>query len=325
MIALPFVSPFLLAPMEGVTTPDFRELVLSRNDVASLGGATTEFVRVIDKPIPVSALSRALGDRDKAYGRPVGLQLLGSNLEAMAGSAANAVEAGAPFVDINFGCPAKGALRGLAGSATLDDPRRVFALVQACSRAIENSGVPLTTKIRAGGEDDILLEELAKATEDGGASLLTVHCRTRREAYRDTADWDRLSRAVQTVAIPVCGNGGMQITSDMPRMMAETGCAFAMVGRAALGNPWIFSGHRASNREAADFLLQYAALTSGSKTRQSPIKQLLAMWTAGEGDFGLLGQDRRAWLRLQEERDICSALEAAGAGHETPLSAIFND
>jgi tRNA-dihydrouridine synthase C len=304
--------------MEGVTTPDFRGLVLSRNDRASLGGATTEFVRVIDRPIGVDALRRALGHPDKAHERPVGLQLLGSNLDSMAATAAHAVEAGAPFVDINFGCPAKGALRGLAGSSTLDDPKRVFALVDVCARAISGTDIPLTAKIRAGGEDDSLLEDLAKATEDGGASLLTVHCRTRKEAYRDTADWDRLVRAVSSVTIPVCGNGGMQVTADMPKMMSETGCSYAMIGRAALGNPWIFSGHNATNREAAGFLLQYAEMTAGSKTKQSPIKQLLAMWTAGEGEFGLLGEDRRAWLRLQDEASIRAALHAAGEGHPHP-------
>ncbi len=308
--------------MEGVTTPDFRGLVLSRNDSAGLGGATTEFVRVIDRPLPVHALRSALGQPDKAHGRPVGIQLLGSDLDAMGATAAHAVQAGAPFVDINFGCPAKGALRGMAGSATLDDPRRVFAIVDSCARAIDGMGIPLTAKIRAGGENDQLLEDLAKAAEDGGASLLTVHCRTRKEAYRDTADWNRLRRVVQAVAIPVCGNGGMEVTGDMPKMMAETGCTFAMIGRAALGNPWIFSGHAATNREAADFLLEYATMTSGSQTRQSPIKQLLAKWTAGEGKFGLLGKDRRAWLRLQTEAEIRTALEAAGAGHAAPLSTI---
>jgi tRNA-dihydrouridine synthase len=327
MYPLPFPSPYLLAPMEGVTTPDFRGLVLGRNDSASLGGATTEFVRVIDRPIPEHALRKALGPSALAYGRPVGLQLLGSNLEAVGATAANAVLAGAPFVDLNFGCPAKGALRGMAGSAMLDEPQRVLDLVTTCARAMRGSGVPLTAKIRAGGEDDSLLEDLAKAAEDGGASLLTVHCRTRKEAYRDTADWDRLSRAVQTVSIPVCGNGGMEVTADLPKMMQATGCKYAMIGRAALGNPWIFSGHQATNREAADFLLEYAHLTAGSNTKQSPIKQLLAMWTAGESagsgsSFGLLGPDRRAWLRIQDEPDIRKALHAAGDGHPAPLSIL---
>ncbi|MFT6713234.1 MAG: tRNA-dihydrouridine synthase C [Planctomycetota bacterium] len=307
--------------MEGVTTPDFRGLVLSRNSAQSLGGATTEFVRVVDAAIPVAALEKALGCRSKAFGRPVGLQIMGSNLEAMARTAVHAAEAGAPFVDINFGCPAKGALRGMAGSSTLDDPRRVFALVHACSRAMEGGHVPLTAKIRAGGEDDTLLEDLARATEDGGASLLTVHCRTRKEAYRDTADWNRLSRAVQAVQIPVCGNGGMDTAPDMDRMMSETGCQFAMIGRAALGNPWVFSGHQANAREAADFLLEYAQLTAGSQTKQSRVKQLLACWTAGgPEEAGLLGSHRRPWLRVNDDSLLRAALNAAGDQHPAPLT-----
>ena len=306
--------------MEGVTTPDFRGLVLSRNSSDCLGGATTEFVRVVDAAIPVAPLEKALGCASKAFGRPVGLQIMGSNLEAMAETAVNAAEAGAPFVDINFGCPAKGALRGMAGSSTLDDPRRVFALVDACARAMAGGSVPLTAKIRAGGEDDTLLEDLAQAAEDGGASLLTVHCRTRKEAYRNTADWNRLYRAVQSVQIPVCGNGGMDTAADMDQMMAKTGCRYAMIGRAALGNPWVFSGHRASPREAADFLLEYAQMTSGSQTKQSRLKQLLACWTAGGPEVaGLLGTHRRPWLRVNDDAHLRACLDAAGDLHPSPL------
>ena len=308
---LPFTGPYLLAPMEGVTEPCFRELVLERNPPHMLGGAFTEFARVVDAPIPIKVLHRHLGER--RFTAPVGLQLMGSDLSALAESAARAVEAGAPLVDLNFGCPSKGALRGCAGSALLDDPARVEQVVSVCRRALPMT--PLTAKIRAGGDDDALLEDLARAVESGGADLLTVHCRTRAEAYRDTADWERLRRAVGAVSIPICGNGGVERHADLERLRAETGCAYAMVGRAALGDPWIFSGEEVTPRRAAGFLHDYAErMTSlrGASIRAAAgrVKQLLKHWTAG----GLLELQSVNWLRLADPKDLLDRVaRAAGA------------
>jgi tRNA-dihydrouridine synthase C len=312
---LPFTAPNLLAPMEGVTEPCFRELVLARNAPAALGGAFTEFARVVSSPLPRRTLAAHLGTT--RHVAPVGLQLMGSDVAAMAESARRAEELGAPLVDLNFGCPAKGALRGCAGSALLDEPKRLEALVAACVRAVVR--VPVTAKVRAGGCDDSRLEEIARAAEQGGASLLTVHCRTRLEAYRDTADWERLRRAVRVVSIPVCGNGGVGSHADLARLRRETGCAYAMVGRAALGDPWIFSGRDVSRAEAAAFLLAYAE-GLGTRWRVTPraaagrVKQLLRFWTAG----GLLPEaERSAWLALDAEA-LFAAL-AAAAGRELVL------
>jgi nifR3 family TIM-barrel protein len=302
---LPFTAPALLAPMEGVTEPCFRDLVLARNPPAALGGTFTEFARVVSVPLPRRTLREHLGPWRHA--QPVGLQLMGSDPAAVAESARRAEECGAPLVDLNFGCPAKGALRGCAGAALLDEPRKVEALVAACVGAVAR--VPITAKIRAGGADDRLLEDLARAAEQGGASLLTVHCRTRVEAYRDTADWERLRRAVRAVSIPVCGNGGVARHADLARLCSETGCAFAMAGRAALGDPWIFAGHVASRAEAAEFLLEYAARLQahhGASRRMvaGRIKQLLHHWTAG----ALCGAGRTAWLAAGDD-ELLAGLE----------------
>ncbi len=311
---LPFTGPALLAPMEGVTEPCFRDLVIERNEGA-LGGAFTEFVRVLRIPVPRQALREHLGPR--RYATPVGLQLMGADLAALAETARRAVEVGAPLVDLNFGCPSKGALRGCAGSALLDDPPALERVVRACAEAVP--GTPVTAKIRAGGDDDALLEDLARAAEAGGARLLTVHCRTRAEAYRDTADWDRLARAAAAVAIPVCGNGGIDTHADLDAVRRATGCAYAMVGRGALADPWIFSGHRATPAEAARFLLEYAARLraergAGERMVAGRLKQLLGHWTAG----GLAGAERRSWLRLASVRELLERIGEAGA--REPLS-----
>ena len=102
---LPFTAPALLAPMEGVTEPCFRDLVLERNPPECLGGAFTEFVRVVERPVSPKSLRAHLGPRRHAA--PVGLQLMGSDVAAMAESARRAVEEGAPLIDLNFGCPVR--------------------------------------------------------------------------------------------------------------------------------------------------------------------------------------------------------------------------
>lgn len=296
-LPLPFTASALLAPMEGVTEPCFRDLVLERNGPEVLGGAFTEFARVVAAPLPKRILATHLGPWRHAA--PVGLQLMGSDVAAVAESARRAAELGAPLLDLNFGCPAKGALRGCAGAALLDEPHKVEALVAACVRAVAR--VPVTAKIRAGGTDDSRLEEVSRAVENGGASLLTVHCRTRVEAYRDTADWQRLRRAVAAVSIPVCGNGGVTCHADLARLLAETGCSYVMVGRAALGDPWIFTGRTVARAEAARFLVAYAERLRahhGASARMvaGRIKQLLRYWTAG----GLCAVDRAAWMSSED-------------------------
>jgi tRNA-dihydrouridine synthase C len=308
--ALPFTSPWLLAPMEGVTDRAFRGLVLARSGPEHLGGAFTEFVRVLDRPRRVSELERHLSGPE--HGRPVGVQLMGGDPRHLASSAVNAVEAGAPLVDLNFGCPAKGALRGCAGSAQLKDPAGLEKVVRAVVEAVAGA-VPVTAKIRAGYDHADGLEDLARATQNGGAALLTVHCRTRAEGYQPDVDWSRIGRVVEVVSIPVCGNGGVREHLELERMRTETGCALVMVGQAALGNPWLFSGKAVTRAEAAEFLLEYldAMSAAGANPRGAAAraKQLLRHWTAG----GLVEDenDRRTWLRESDPTELTERLRRA--------------
>lgn len=280
--ALPFTAPALLAPMEGVTEPCFRDLVLARNDASALGGAFTEFVRISVAAIPRAVVRRHLGP--SRFAQPVGVQLMGNDLARLAETARNAVAAGAPLVDLNFGCPAKGAIAGCAGSALLRDPAAVERVVAAVARAVP---VPVTAKLRAGLDDAAHVEALARAAENGGAALLTLHCRTRAEAYCAEVDWTRIARAVRAVSIPVCGNGGIASHADLERMRRETGARFVMVGRGALADPWIFSGRRVNRDEALAFLADYAEAMR-VRGQRSPagvtarLKQLLRFWTAGD-------------------------------------------
>jgi tRNA-dihydrouridine synthase C len=252
--------------------------------------------------LPLRTLREHLGPL--RFETPVGMQIMGSETAAVAETARRAAEVGAPLVDLNFGCPAKGALRSCAGSALLNEPAALERLIRACVDAVEGR-VPVTAKIRAGYDDDRLIEELARAVEQGGASLLTVHCRTRKEHYCPEVDWSRIERAVRSTSLPVCGNGGVSTHADLGRMRDETGCAFVMVGRAALGNPWIFGGREATPADAARFLLDYAQTLrarSGisEKGIAGRVKQLLHHWPFGwpagtPRDDGADGP--RSWLR----------------------------
>lgn len=312
---LPFTGPWLLAPMEGVTEACFRDAVLSRHAPEGLGGAFTEFVRVRERAIPVESLAERLGPR--RFPQPVGLQLMGSDPDPLAASVDAAIRAGAPLVDLNFGCPSPKHFGACAGSALLAWPERVEALVRACVTAADGR-VPVTAKIRSGVEDDRRLEELARAAEAGGASMLTVHCRTRDEGYRDCADWGRIARAVAAVRIPVCGNGSIRRHGDLARMRSETGCAWAMVGRAALSNPWIFSDVAAGPADGARFLLDYAALMQersgfGAVRTLFRLRQLLGCMASG-GVLARAGEppaeaDRRRKLQAEDLAPVLAWLE----------------
>jgi tRNA-dihydrouridine synthase C len=300
--------------MDGVTDPAFRRAVIAVHRPEDLGGAFTEFLRVVDHPMSPRVLLRHL-DGDGGGAIPVGLQLMGRDAAAMAETARRAEAAGVPLVDLNFGCPARGALRTCAGSALLREPRAMATLIRACVDAVH--GIPVTAKIRAGFDDASRIEELARAAEDGGAALLTVHCRTRREGYQEEVDWSRIRRAVEAVRIPVCGNGGVRGHRDLERMRRETGCARVMVGRAAIADPWIFAGRTASPEEALRFITDYAtALTrlSGWTARGAAgrMKQLLRYWRAP----GIAADLRTEILRERDPGRFLDRLcgEVLGAG-----------
>ena len=146
---------------------------------------------------------------------------------------------GADVVDLNFGCPAPKVVRHRGGSALLKEPEVLQAIVAACVQACPR---PVTVKIRAGwDENHINACEIARRVESVGARALTVHGRTRAQKFGGRADWTMIADVVRAVKIPVIGNGDVVTGPDAQRMLSETGCAAVMVGRAALGRPWVFT------------------------------------------------------------------------------------
>jgi len=318
---LRFDPPLLLAPMEGVTDRSFRGLILESNPGA-VGATCTEFIRVTAPPIPTRRLAPELDGGAGGAGAtrvvPLGLQLMGNRPDMVAATAVHAAEAGADFVDLNFGCPAPRVYQHRAGSALLDDPPALEALLQA---VVEACPLPVTAKIRAGGEHDRDLEDIARRVEQAGARLLTVHARLRTERYQDPADWRRIERAVAAVAIPVVGNGSADSPAAIEAMFEQTGCAGVMVGRAAMADPWIFGRWR--TRAAADgdpellaWLRDYARRMGdggASPLHTAGRLKMMLRCLAGAGRLAL-GPRLPELLRLGRADHILEALEPGQGG-----------
>ncbi len=229
----------ILAPMAGIGNLPFR--LLCRKFGAAL--VSSEMISchglIRNQPNTLELLATHPDEH------PVAFQLFGADPEVMAEAGLKIVEAGGDLVDLNFGCPVPKVVRHGGGAAMLKEPGRLQAIVAACVR---KSPRPVTVKIRAGWEQDrVNAVEIAQRVEDAGAAAITVHARTRSQKFEGRADWNIISEVVGRVSIPVIGNGDVRTGEDAARMLEETGCAGVMVGRGAMGRPWIF-------REINEFL-----------------------------------------------------------------------
>jgi tRNA-dihydrouridine synthase B len=245
---------FILAPMAGVSEQPFREIVLE----LGCGLAPTELVSS-------NGLIRASARTAKylKHGpteQPFVVQLFGGEPEIMAEAAVMAKNAGADMIDINMGCPVPKVTRSGAGSGLLCDIPRAAKVVKLCK---ESTGLPVSAKIRAGWDANHLnFVEVALALEEVGVAFLALHPRTRAQAYAGRADWTRIAALKAGVKhTPIIGNGDVVKPADAHRMLAETGCDAVMIGRGALGNPWIFrelaGGLPPTPEERADLVLRH--------------------------------------------------------------------
>jgi nifR3 family TIM-barrel protein len=220
---------FILAPMAGFSTAPFRRLCVE----FGAGLTTSEMVSseaVLHRNVSTeSACARAPGER------PFAIQIVGSEPASIA-LAARSLEGGCDIIDVNLGCPACAVTGQGAGAALLDDPKRVVRIFDALSVL----RVPYTAKLRLGFKTKASALEIAKAVERGGASALTVHGRTAKQGYNTPCDFAAIGEIKRALSIPVIGNGDVSSPETAERMMIETGCDGVMIGRAAIGNPFIF-------------------------------------------------------------------------------------
>ncbi|MBA3868285.1 MAG: tRNA dihydrouridine synthase DusB [Anaerolineae bacterium] len=226
-------TPLTLAPMAGQTNHAFRTMCREMGDC---GLVCTELIS--SQAIHYkSRKSRNMFDWTEAE-RPFAVQLFGSDPTMMAEAARMVVDEGADIVDINMGCWVPKVVKKGAGAAMLNDICNATWVVEAIVKAVN---VPVTVKVRAGIDPEhITAIEFAKVAENVGVKAIAVHGRTASQGFTGTADWDVIRRVKEAVSIPVFGNGDVKNAADAARMLAETGCDGVMIGRAALGNPWLF-------------------------------------------------------------------------------------
>ncbi len=227
-----FNSIAFLAPMAGMADKAFRELC------ADYGAGYTVTEMVSSKGLVMgdkkSAMLLTLGEREKT----AGAQIFGDNPEIMAQAAVKCLEFNPDIIDINMGCPAPKVAMNGGGASLMKNPLLAGETVRAVSQAVD---IPVTAKIRKGWDDNsVNAIELAEILEKNGAAAIAVHGRTRMQMYSGTVDYDIIRRVKEAVSIPVIGNGDITDVQSAAIMLEKTGCDAIMIGRGALGNPWIF-------------------------------------------------------------------------------------
>lgn len=227
----------LLAPMEGLLDFVLRD-ILTR--VGGIDCCVSEFIRITDQLLPERVFTRVVpelqtGGRTLA-GVPVRAQLLGADPVCVAENAALLAGLGPAGIDLNFGCPAKVVNRHGGGAALLDEPDTIAAIVSAVRRAVP-AHIPVSAKMRLGYSDDSRALECALAIAGGGADELVVHARTKVQAYRPPADWERIADIRAVLHIPVVANGDIWTGADARRCRELSGCDRLMLGRGAVADP----------------------------------------------------------------------------------------
>ena len=227
-------SPFVLAPLAGVTDSAFRRICFEQ-------GAAMAFTEMVSakglyyRNANTEDLLRIHSDEG-----PVGIQLFGSEPLMLQLAAQKLQDRPNVCVDLNMGCPVPKVVKNGEGSALLKNPALAEALVR---ETVKVAGKPVTVKMRIGFDEAHPVDPVAFALrmQEAGAAMITVHGRTREQYYSGKADWRVIREIKQALDIPVAGNGDIFSAEDALRMLEETGCDLAVIARGALGNPWIFA------------------------------------------------------------------------------------
>ncbi len=270
-----------LAPMAGVADRAFRQICRKFGAVYTVGELTS--ARGLLQGSRKTEALLEMGPEE----RPGAVQLFGDDPEAMARGAEAALRFSPQVIDLNMGCPAPKIAGNRAGAALMKEPELAARIIRAVKSA---SPVPVTVKFRKGwDEGHINAVEFARMAQESGADAITVHGRTRAQMYAPPADWDILRQVKAAVSIPVIGNGDVDSPQKAKAMLEETGCDLVMVGRGALGRPWLFG--------------QIAAfLRDGSLLPEPPIEERMAVMLR---HIRLMEQYKGPQVAFREARKHC--------------------
>lgn len=265
-----------LAPMAAVTNAPFRL-------IARACGAGLLTSEEIDAQALVrdNARTRALAFHLPEE-RPLAMQLLGADADVLAEAARRLEGEGADAIDLNMGCPVPKIVAKGQGAALMRDPLGVAVILRTLRKAVR---VPLTIKIRGGWDDHhVNAVEIARLAEAEGVNGITVHPRTRSQQFTGRAPWTIIAAVVDAVRVPVTGNGDVRSVEDARAMRAATQCAAVMIGRAALGAPWVFAGRAVAPEERARIIHRHVGLMDALLPEHGALLQLrkhLAWYSAG--------------------------------------------
>ncbi|MGM5484421.1 MAG: tRNA dihydrouridine synthase DusB [Nanobdellota archaeon] len=286
-----FSSKAFLAPMAGITDPAFR--LLCHNLGAGL--TTTDLVSVNS----IAAKGTELIEYSEKE-TPRAIQLFGND-PGLTEEAVKKVSKNFDIIDFNIGCPAKKITQAEAGAALLEKPERLREIF----KALTSTKTTATIKMRTGVKEHGRHIEIARIAEEEGISMITLHARTLKQGYSGKADWEQIKRLKEAVNIPVIGNGDIRSPEDAKRMMEETGCDYVMIGRAAMGNPYIFRQvddylrkgdyEGLSEKKKLSYFMEYLRLAEDFPIKFADIKEHAMKYTKGtEGGAGLRDEITRA-------------------------------
>ena len=252
--------------MAGVTNAPFR-LVARECGAGRLTSEEIDARALVRANARTVALTAYLPEE-----RPLAMQLLGEDPDLLAEAARRLEAAGADGIDLNMGCPVAKIVAKGQGAALMRDPLRAAVIFRTLRKAVAGA---FTIKIRGGWDDrTVNAPEIARLAESEGVDGVTVHPRTRSQQYTGRAPWDVIADVVDAVRIPVVGNGDVSSVDDARAMVAATGCASVMIGRGALGRPWIFRGVDVPRDARATIIRRHCALIEAHLPERAALVQL---------------------------------------------------
>ena len=292
-----------LAPMAAVTNAPFR-LIARECGAGRLTSEEIDARGLVEGSGRTAELASFLPEE-----HPIALQLLGADPDVLAEAARRLEATGADAIDLNMGCPVAKIVAKGQGSALMRDPLGAAVLFRTMRKAI---GVDLTIKIRGGWDDrTVNAVEIALIAQDEGVDAITVHPRTRSQQYSGRAPWEIIASVVDAVTIPVIGNGDVRGLADARAMVEATGCAAVMIGRGALGAPWIFRGAETPRDDRARIIRRHDEWIQAllpPRTAAIQLKKHLAWYASG---FPHAARLREELFRAQEPAEVREIFWAA--------------